>query len=258
MIVAGLDIGTSFTKAVALSDGTVVGRVKLFQGAESVTTVVTRALEQLTEASGLTQAPSHIAATGVGREEADPSWLKLVDGMCLARAAGKLYPTAGVVLDVGAQKALAVRCTGGKALKFSKNEQCAGGTGRFLDMAAGILMISLAQMDEVAGTASEPVDFQSVCSVFAESEMLSQIHVTKAPVPDIAAGILMALANRLFPLIARVGLQQDVLVTGGVSSSRILREYLGQLLGFAVRLPDDFEYVPAIGAAVIAADTFGG
>ena len=258
MAVAGLDVGATYTKAVAISDGAVLGEVKLFQGSESVPTIAGKALHEVAAAAGLSRdAIERIAVTGVGREDCDPGWMKLVDGMCLARAADRLYPDTRVVLDVGAQKVLAVRCIRGKALKFSKNEQCAGGTGRFLEMAAGILRLNLPEMNEAAVSSEQPVELQSVCSVFAESEILSQIHVNKAAVPDIATGVLKALANRLFPLIARVGMQPEVLMVGGVSQSRALRRYLDELLGFPIRLPREFEFFGALGAAMIAARGFG-
>ena len=254
MAVAGLDVGATYTKAVAVSNGDVLGEVKLFQGSESVPTIADKALDEVAAAAGLSRdALEQIAVTGVGREDCDPEWMKLVDGMCLAQAADKFYPDTRVVLDVGAQKVLAVRCIKGKALKFSKNEQCAGGTGRFLEMAAGILRLDLPEMDEAAVNSDQPVELQSVCSVFAESEILSQIHVQQATVPDIATGVLKALANRLFPLIARVGMQPEVLMVGGVSQSRALRGYLDELLGFPTRLPQEFEFVGALGAAIIAA-----
>lgn len=259
MAVAGLDVGAIYTKGVVLSNGTVLSKVKLLQGSESVPATAAKVLSQVAAAAGLRpEALERIGVTGVGKEECDPAWRKLVDGMCLAKAADRLYPDTKVVLDVGAQKVLAVRCVGGKPFKFSKNEQCAGGTGRFLEMAASILMISLPEMDQAAAKSANPVELQSICSVFAESEILSQIHVTKAGAPDIAAGVYRALANRLFPLIARVGLQQEVLLAGGVSQSRTLRQYLNDLLGFSTKLPEEFEFLGALGAGIIAAEGFAG
>ncbi len=259
MLTAGLDVGSARTKVVVWKDGGVLGRAVVVQGAESVPATVAKALGEGAAAAGVAVADlERIAATGVGREECDPDWTKLVDGMCLARAAGRTLPSARVVLDVGAQKVLAVRCVDGKALKFSRNEQCAGGTGRFLEMAGGILGLSLSEMDEVATRSTSPTELQNVCSVFAESELLSQIHVTKAPVPDLAAGVLQALANRLFPLVAKVGLQPEVLLGGGVSQSKALRRHLDELLGFPSQLPEDGEYLSALGAAIIAAEGFQG
>lgn len=259
MITAGLDVGSARTKAVVWKDGTVLGKAVVEQGSESVPATVDRALKQVAAAAGVSVASlERVGVTGIGREECDSGWTKLVDGLCLAKAADRLLPSTRVVLDVGAQKVLAVRCQSGKALKFSRNEQCAGGTGRFLDMAAGILKISLADMDELAAHSTNPAEFQSICSVFAESELLSQIHVIKAPVPDLAAGVLKSLAMRLFPLVARVGLQPDVLLTGGVSQSGSLRRYLDDLMGFHAKLLEDFEYLAALGAAIIAAEGFQG
>ena len=78
------------------------------------------------------------------------------------------------------------------------------------------------------------------------------------PVPDLAAGVLQALANRLFPLVAKVGLQPEVLLSGGVSQNKTLRRHLDELLGFPSQLPEDSEYLSALGAAIIAAEGFQG
>ena len=131
MLAAGLDVGSARTKVVLWKDGGVLGRAVVVQGSESVPATVARVLDEGADTSGVAVADfERIAVTGVGREECDSGWAKLVDGMCLAQAADRTLSSTRVVLDVGAQKVLAVRCTGGKALKFSRNEQCAGGEFR--------------------------------------------------------------------------------------------------------------------------------
>jgi predicted CoA-substrate-specific enzyme activase len=167
-------------------------------------------------------------------------------------------PGTRTIIDIGGQdsKAIKVDAATGKVLEFVMNDKCAAGTGRFLEKAAVLLGLELHELGPVALEATEPAPISSQCVVFAESEMVSlrargERHKDGAARANIAAGIHFATARRVKSLLGRVGIEPDLVFTGGVANNPGMWHALEALIGakFA-RSPIDMIYAGALGAAV--------
>jgi predicted CoA-substrate-specific enzyme activase len=173
---------------------------------------------------------------------------------CLAGAAHFLYPQARTVIDAGAESSTAIRLSAdGTVADMTGNDKCAGGSGTFLDNMSRMLRIPLAQMgaESLRATHAEPISAK--CAVFAESEVISLLHrAPPVPVANIVAGIYESMVDRLFALAQRVGMQPEVLMTGGVSKNAGVVLAMEARLGRPVLVPEDPQIVGALGAALAA------
>jgi predicted CoA-substrate-specific enzyme activase len=194
----------------------------------------------------------HVGVTGIGREQVNSGWAKVPEPSALARGIPHFVPTAKTVLDIGAQKALAVGCVDSRVRKQAKNEKCASGSGLYLEVVCDILGIDIADMGELALSAEAPVEVAHVCTVFAESEIISLIHVKREKKENIVAGVLIGMAKRLYPLVLKAGMEEDVVIVGGVAKNQGVMKFLGETVGMPVLTTEVPEIVGAVGAAVTA------
>jgi benzoyl-CoA reductase subunit D len=205
-----------------------------------------------------------LSRAGIGRDKLDyivvtgrgKSFIALADdtapdAMCLARGIHAVLPGVHSVLDVGAEKALAVRCSEGRVINMASSDKCASGTGTSLQMVSDILDVSLEQMGEISLSSTEVVEVDNTCAVFAESEIISLVHAKKKP-RDILKGVYRGLALRLHPLLVQVGLEREVTLAGGVAMDKGVRRALEEKLGYEVVIPGNPFTVNALGAAMIA------
>jgi predicted CoA-substrate-specific enzyme activase len=163
-----------------------------------------------------------------------------------------LFPTVRTVIDIGAQFSKAIGINDdGKVTNFVMNEKCAGGSGKFLQVAARILHIKVEEIGALSLTATKPVEFTTGCAVFAESEAVSRV-AEGALAGDILAGIHKAMASKIVNLVVRLGLSQDCAVTGGGAKDIGLVRTLEKELGIAVKVPDEPQITAALGAALLA------
>lgn len=217
---------------------------------ETAEAAVSRALER----GGLTRADlAGTCATGYGRENVTWADKNMSEISCHARGAHSLHEGCRTIIDVGGQDVKAISVTGsGKVADFTMNDKCAAGTGRFFEAMARTLRVSVEELGELALQGSDPVPISSTCSVFAESEVVTAINkgLDRA---DIAAGIHESIARRLVGMVNRVGLAEDVLLTGGCAKNPALRQALEGMLGVEVKmLPCDPQLNGALGAALFA------
>jgi predicted CoA-substrate-specific enzyme activase len=165
-----------------------------------------------------------------------------------------LYPQARTVLDAGAESSTAIRLSAdGAVADFAGNDKCAGGSGTFLDNMSRMLRIPLAEMGAVSLAATNAEPISAKCAVFAESEVISLVHrVPPVPAANIVAGIHESMVDRLFALAQRVGLQPELVMTGGVSKNSGVVRAMEARLGRPVSVPADPQIVGALGAALAA------
>ncbi len=250
--VAGIDIGSKATKAVVLDAerrilGT--GRAKTrpdFPG------VAREALELALAAAGLgPDAVTYVATTGLGRYNVPYRDLQITEITCAARGAAFLFPATRCVLDVGAQSTRAIKLRElGKVKEFKSNDKCAAGAGGFLERAARYLEVPLDELGALSLQASVAQPISSVCAVLAESEIINHIS-SGQPVENIVRGIHDALANRAMTLLARVGLEPELTLVGGVARQAGAVKALEVVAGMPVNVPADPESVAALGAALL-------
>jgi len=255
--VIGIDIGSRTGKAVLFADGklyTAITPTAVFtqQTAEKL-------FSQLLKKSGLQQSDiSYIVGTGYGRIALDFGAIphKIVTEItCHAMGAHALNSNVRSIVDIGGQDSKAIRVDpkNGKVVEFIMNDKCAAGTGRFLEKVAQLLDLTTEQLGEEALKATVASDISSQCVVFAESEVISLKAKRGVQRADIAAGIHVATARRVKNLFNRIGLEADLVFTGGVSNNAGMKKALEEVLGHKfseVKL--DAIYAGALGGAVIA------
>ena len=245
MIAVGLDIGSRTIKLVACENGRPILTRKALTTHEPLT--VCRELLQ--------EAPDGpVVATGYGRHLAK-EYLKcetISEIMAFAVGARSVSPTCRTILDIGGQDTKAISLKGdGKIDKFHMNDKCAAGTGRFLEIMATALGLSLDDFMTEALAADHAHTINSMCTVFAESEVISTI-ARGTPRPAIALGIHQAIASRAVSLLERVTIADDILFAGGVALNACMCRQIEQFLGRKVQTPADPQIVGALGCALVA------
>ena len=256
--VIGIDIGSRATKGVLLYDGKMYST--LVPSSVSSKETALKILNDLTGQAGIGHKDvEYLVGTGYGRVALDipdiPGQV-VTEISCHAMGAHYLNPDTRTILDIGGQdsKAIKVDARTGKVVEFIMNDKCAAGTGRFLEKVAILLELDLEQFGEAALKSDSPTDISSQCVVFAESEVISY-KAQGVPREDIAAGIHLATARRVKNLLKKVGLDDTILFTGGVSQNpgmrRAVRDVLGMELG-TTKL--DATLAGALGAAIYAHD----
>ena len=250
--VLGIDIGSGYSKAVVCEDNIIRSYAVKPSGGdyrEAVKAVTDEALKKAGISFGDI---SRKAATGYGAAMVDFAGQTTTDISCHAAGVHYLFPTVRTVIDIGAQfsKAIGVNDEG-KVTNFVMNEKCAGGSGKFLQVAARILHIKVEEVGALSLTATKPVEFTTGCAVFAESEAVSRV-AEGAAAGDILAGIHKAMASKIVNLVARLGLTPDCAVTGGGAKDIGLVRTIEAELGIPVRVPDEPQITAALGAALLA------
>jgi (R)-2-hydroxyacyl-CoA dehydratese activating ATPase len=255
MFTAGIDVGSTYTKAVILSDdGKLVGRGMIntgFRLAEAATKVYHQALEQ----AGLGEGDvAYVVSTGYGRFQVPFRDVQVTDLSANARGARYFFPKTKTVLDVGGQTMKASRLhDDGKVRSFRLNDKCAAGTGAFLEKTARYLGYRIEEIGPLISTSKEATTISSVCAVFAESEVIN--HVSSGCTPgDILHGAIVSLVDRSVQLMKRVQMEPEYTLVGGIlrfeTMARVVQE---KLKAKANVPPDDLpQYTAAVGAAILA------
>jgi predicted CoA-substrate-specific enzyme activase len=258
----GVDIGALTVKAVLLDVGQQIrGRAVApagYGGQEAAQSLVRRLLDE----EGIAAAEvAYTVVTGYGRvrfEAANaiisPKAMEEVSEIsCHARGAFHLNPAVRTVIDIGGQDSKAMRLDSrGRVIDFAMNDKCAAGTGRFLEVMAEALVVPLEEFGRLALRSEHPVSISSTCTVFAESEAVS--HIARGAMrQDVAAGLLQAIASRVLGLAARVGLEPEILLSGGVALNEGVVAALAKQSSDPIRVPADPQVVGALGAALFAA-----
>jgi len=253
MLFAGIDIGSLSTDVVLLDKkGEMAGSSIVATGA-STKKACEEAVSRALAAAGA--APSAIVftvSTGYGREMASSADHTVTEITCHARGARHLFPEARTVLDIGGQDSKVIRLTpDGRVADFAMNDKCAAGTGRFLEVMARTLEMDLEEMGPRSLLSRKTVAVSSMCTVFAESEVISLI-ASGTPPEDIARGIHLAIADRIAALAERVGMAPPAVMTGGVAKNPGARRALEKKFGCTLLVPAEPQLAGALGAALIA------
>lgn len=249
MVSIGIDIGSVCAKAVAF-DGGITGRLLMPTGWNPKETGQ-ELYKRLIDSAGISEADiAAVVATGYGRVSVPFATKKVTEITCHAKGAAYLYPDARTVIDVGGQDSKVISIDEkGNVLEFMMNDKCAAGTGRFLQVMANVLGTEVDQL-EILASGTEPRDINSMCAVFAESEVISLLS-QGATKEAVASGILHSISNKITHLTSRVTLKDKVLFTGGVSHNRLIGDIISQKLKCSVETHAYSQFAGAIGAAII-------
>lgn len=261
MLFAGTDVGSLTAQAVIIEDNKVIGwknmRV-LPNPVESAKKVMDELLDEL----GLSKNNIITFSTGYGREklvEAGFAKEHVSEISCHAKGAFWLNPAVRTVIDIGGQDAKVIRIDEkGKLVNFVMNDKCAAGTGRFLEIQARALGIKLEELGEMTFISKNPIEITARCSIFAETEVLHFLQ-RGFPKEDIAAGVNRSMAQRIYYLAKRVGVEREVALTGGVAKNRGVKWELEKILNIRfIDLGMDPQIIGALGAAIFAKEKYGG
>ncbi len=252
---AGIDVGSTYTKAVILADdGQLAGQAIVntgFRPGEAAERAYKQALAQ----AGREETDiAYIVSTGYGRYQVPFRDTQVTDLTAQARGACFFFPNTRTVLDVGGQTMKALRLDEQHKVKsFRLNDKCAAGTGAFLEKAARYLGYSIEEIGPLAATSKQPVPISGVCAVFAESEVIN--HVSSGATPaDIMHGAIVSLVGRSVQLMKRVQMEPEFTLVGGILRFETMARVVRERLKSAVNVPpgDLVQCTAAFGAALLA------
>jgi (R)-2-hydroxyacyl-CoA dehydratese activating ATPase len=252
---AGVDVGSTQTKAAIIDEsGRLVGRSLIDTGA-NVVRAAEHAYEQALADAGLEEREiGFVVGTGYGRYRVTFGDTQVTEISCHGRGAVHMFPATRTVVDMGGQDTKAIRVKpNGEIADFCMNDKCAAGTGRFLGAAAAALDIPIGELGPMALRAERPVKITTTCTVFAESEVLSWMAKGKK-IEDILLGVHQSIVSRSVGLMRRVGIEEEVTFTGGVTKNLGMVRALEDALGVRVNVGEDSHYMGALGAALFALD----
>ncbi len=242
---AGIDIGSRSMEVVVLEDGEVVA----FRQAETGHAPLEQAKTLL---EGLSW--DCLLATGYGRSLVAEAFqcTTATEIKAYARGARELFPDVETILDIGGQdcKVISLR-ENGKIKKFEMNDRCAAGTGKFLEIMAATLGFGIEEFGERALDGRDTLKINSMCTVFAESEVVSLISRGEKP-EDIALALHASVAFRASSMLRRIGSSEKLLFAGGVARNACMSKLLEKLLQHQVMVPEYPQRVGAYGAALLA------
>ncbi|MBW2264492.1 MAG: 2-hydroxyglutaryl-CoA dehydratase [Deltaproteobacteria bacterium] len=252
----GIDIGSLSCDAVLIDgEGNVAASTVVPTGARN-TEAIERATRETLQKAGLS--PDDVAATvstGYGRDRVPDRKAAVTEISCHGRGIQALLPGTQVLVDIGGQDSKAIRFdASGKVADFAMNDKCAAGTGRFLEAMARALQVDITKMSDLDLDSRSELTLSSMCTVFAESEVVSLI-ADGAAVPDIVRGLNKAIATRIRALVKRVAPDLSgltVSMSGGVSYNRGVVRALEAILDTRISVPPLPDTVGALGAALIA------
>lgn len=249
-ITAGIDMGSKNVKALILKDGKILAK-DLAPSGFNQKTATEKVFNEVLQKASLSHCDiDRIVATGSGKDLAPYANSEVSMVGADALGGNFLHPSARTIIDVGAETSRAVRCNEkGRMVDFVINEKCAAGSGTFIEAMARALEIKLEEIGPLSLEAKKIISMNAQCTIFSESEVVSLIH-EKASKADIARAIHVSIANRIASLARRLGIQRDVVLVGGVAKNVGFASSLQKTLGVELLVPEEPEYVGALGAAL--------
>ncbi|MCY0877562.1 MAG: acyl-CoA dehydratase activase [Firmicutes bacterium] len=258
MISLGLDLGSRYTKAIAIDEsGNILAR-HVERTKPPFEATAAAVVDALLRQAGLALADvDYVTTTGFGRLTVPFRHMQVTDLTSAARGAAALLPETSMVLDIGFQSTRAIAVgPGGRVLDFKTNDKCAAGAGGFVERTARYLEVDLEDIGTLSLSAAEPVAISSICAVLAESEIIN--HVTEGrPVENIVRGVHRALAIRALALMRRLGSPSSVTLVGGMALQSGLVAEVQAAANLPVLVPDLPQWVAALGAAKVGIQRLG-
>lgn len=252
MYTMGIDVGSASSKVVILTDGKDIKASQVIQ-AGTGSSGPARALDEVLKKSDLVLGDmDFVVATGYGRFTCDSARKQVSEISCHAKGIFYFIPTARTIIDIGGQDAKAIRIDEkGIVKQFFMNDKCAAGTGRFLEVMSKVLEVPLQEMGSYHDRAAEASSVSSTCTVFAESEVISQLSLG-IPKENIIAGVHKSTANKACGLVSRAGVTEDIVMSGGVAQNPGVVKAISDELGKPVVVAPYPQTIGALGAALYA------
>lgn len=249
MYQVGIDIGSSAAKVAVMENGAVVKTLLLNTGFNSRNTA--DEIYDMLAADRITKENAVYVATGYGRISVPYADRSVTEITCHGKGAWYLFGKNGTVIDIGGQDTKGIALKNGRVMKFIMNDKCSAGTGKFLEVMTNRLGLTQKELSELARKGN-PITISSMCTVFAESEVISLIG-KGTPREDIANGVIDSVVMKVVSLISQVPSEQYFL-TGGLCEDEYIVGRLAAVLEAPVESQPLARYAGAIGAAILAGE----
>lgn len=249
MYVVGIDIGSSATKVAVMKEGEVVKTLLLSTGFSSRKTADD--IYEMLEKEGINKENAKYVATGYGRVSVPYADEVVTEITCHGKGAYYLFQEDGTVIDIGGQDTKGIALKNGRVMKFIMNDKCSAGTGKFIEVMTNRLGLTQSELSSLARK-GQPTTISSMCTVFAESEIISLIG-KGTPREDIANGVIESVVTKVVQLIAQVP-NERYFLTGGFCEDKYVLERLSKALSAPVESLPLARYAGAIGAAIVGAE----
>ncbi len=255
MITAGIDCGAKNTKTIILQDGDIIGKGSVLTGFDQEKAIEV-SMAQAVGAAGISREDiEKIGGTGSGSNSIKMADVLINDIKAMGKGAHYFFANARTVADVGAEEGRAAKLDEkGNPVDFVINEKCAAGAGAFIETMGRALETPLEEMGPLALKSDKVIPMNAQCVIFAESEVVGLIHA-KTEKQDISKAIHDAMASRIVSMIRRIGVNEDVVMLGGVGYNPGFVETMRRELNLEkLYIPENPEYGEAVGAAVVASE----
>ncbi len=252
MLFAGVDVGAATAKAVILDDETLIAFAVMPTGYD-VTAAANEVTGKVLQEAGVNMEElAYVISTGYGRNAVEFSNKAVTEIICHAKGVHWTNPQARTVIDIGGQDSKVIGIgEDGIVNNFVMNDKCAAGTGRFLEVMAGILHVDISDMGPISMKGLAPCSISSTCTVFAESEMVT-LRAQGRTREDIIAGIHKAMSHRVAIMGRSVGFTREVVFTGGVAKNIGIKKALEEEINCEISIPEEPQIMGALGAALMA------
>ena len=252
-LTAGIDVGSTYTKALILKGGReIAGRAVMNTGFKLAETALAVYELALARAGRKADEIEYVVATGFGRHRVGFSDVHVTDLTASARGVTFLFPNTRTILDVGGQTMKASKLNQNRVKPFRLNDKCAAGTGAFLEKTARYMGFSTEEIGPLVATSKEAVPISGVCAVFAESEVINQLSLGSSPA-DIMHGAIASLVDRSVQLMKRVQMEPEFTLIGGILRFETMARLVSDQLKSEVNVPggDMVQFATALGAAIL-------
>jgi (R)-2-hydroxyacyl-CoA dehydratese activating ATPase len=249
---AGIDIGSATSKVVLLNDADEFLHTVISTGHNVPQAIEKVYAEALSRAGQTPDKIKRVVATGYGRRMVKFADQNLTEIICHAAGARWLFPETRTVIDIGGQDSKVIGLNErGKVTNFVMNDKCAAGTGRFLEVMARVMEVEVNEIGLLSLGSKKPSSITNICTVFAESEIIS-LRAEGEDRVDILAGLHDSIARRIVVMGNSIGFRAPITFSGGVAKNEGVEKALAKELGMSVVVPEEPQIVGALGAAVLA------
>jgi predicted CoA-substrate-specific enzyme activase len=247
---AGIDVGSTMTKVVILN-GEVITSIIGPTGPEQRRLANKVMEEALKKADISFQRVTYVVSTGYGRINVPFAEKQFTEITCHAKGVVCLFPKARIVIDIGGQDVKGIKIDAeGKIIDFVMNDKCAAGSGRFIEVIADTLGVSLDKVGDLSLQSKSPAKISNICTIWAQQEVAASL-AQGIPISDLLAGVHHSLADRICRMVNRLRVEDVVVVTGGGAKNKGLLKALSEQLGREILVPEEPLITGALGAALL-------
>lgn len=243
----GIDIGSTAAKITVFNEDDLVCNFTMPTGWSSIET--SKIIEEKLSSMGVDMDKSKVVATGYGRVSVPYADKTITEITCHGMGTEYLLGESCTIIDIGGQDTKIISLKDGRVTDFTMNDKCAAGTGKFLELMSNTLGVSILDLSDMALTGDD-ISINSMCTVFAESEVISLIG-KGASREDISRGIINSITGRVYSMLHKHGSSEIIYLTGGLCEVKPFIELLAIKLEKEVKTNSLARYAGSIGAAIL-------